>query len=134
MVGLSGLGRVMGIFWGSSPGGLTIVGGPRERCLRAMLYLMVALTSILLGLVATFCVQRFGLSHHLEEQPTFYYLGAVAFFLTGLSLKLICNAAKWTSVLFVLLGIALGAFVDAAYDLYVNHVDQNLWPLGIIVW
>jgi hypothetical protein len=95
---------------------------------------MVAIISVLLGILATFAVQRFGLSHHLEEQPIFYALGAVGYFLTGASLKLICSAARWRSIPFVLLGIALGVFADAAYDFYVNHIDQNLWPVGIIVW
>jgi hypothetical protein len=95
---------------------------------------MVALISVLLGGLTTFCVQRFGFSHNLGEESVLYSLGAVSFFLAGLVLKLICGQARWTSIPFMLLGIAFGVFADAAYDFYVNHYDQNLWPFGIIVW
>ena len=63
-----------------------------------------------------------------------FFLGAVSFFLAGLLLKLICSQARWTSIPFMLLGIAFGVFADAGYDFFVNDHDQNLWPFGIIMW
>ena len=95
---------------------------------------MVALVSVLFGGLTTFCVQRLGFSLHLEEEPAFFSLGAVGFFLAGLVLKLIFSQARWTSMPFILLGIAFGGFGDAAYDFFVNDHDQNLWPFGIVVW
>ena len=95
---------------------------------------MVALISVLLGCLTTFCVQELGFSLHLEEQPAFFSIGALGYFLAGFLLKLICSNARWTSIPFMLLGIAFGVLADAAFAFYVHHYDQNLWPFAIIMW
>lgn len=39
----------------------------------------------------------------------------------------------WSTALFGLLGIVAGVMANATYDLLVNHIDHNLFPLELVI-
>jgi len=87
---------------------------------------------ILLGAISIVCAQRMEANFDLGN--LLWPLGATLLFFASLLAGMITHRRDLISAIAVFGGIIVGGIVDATYDLYANHIDQNLFGLAMIFW
>ncbi len=89
---------------------------------------------LIAGALSVVVTQRIAARYHLGESVALYLIGAAFLAVVALLTRLLGRPRNSDGTIFIFAGMACGVFVDAQFDLFVNHVDQNLWPIAIVMW